>query len=1170
MSRSSTSSSQRHARLRARRQSQQVPDPIATMSGACHVQAQALRDSAAYVDPNAALPGSGNWTGTPFADTIGEARRRAEETRRQLSEEGARYATTTAATGCGGVGSSATPEEMMEIQLRLTRFPQLDAKALSALSSLEAQAAIKALRELEAKGPGIRNPSAWICRTAQNLRDRERHQEQQQTRGGEEQSVEQLDIVDHYAALEVPDDADEAAIKKAYRRLVLRWHPDKHPEDRDQAEERIRAINSSYETLSNATKRGAYDAQRQALLRRKRGLGPDVAMTLAPRQRIPREFMLQPIGYPDKFVRYGAERVRSQCFVNSRADSKQEGKSGLEQFVPFFKAAKLSLWWLPEVNNMCRIRALEARTRSSAGEKVVAGRPGGLNLGFRIDLDGTGADSDLIMMEAGKGEKNEMVNFVVVPSPLYDGAFRFEGAYRRGYYLAFQAPTQLRMVPFDGGQVPGRLVVDFTLVDFQAMFKFIDVEEVLRPVVECQPGWVPLLHLKSDPNVVAYFANILQKPMWDDDDFQSYFEGHFETWEFRVAGGVAAVRLRGVDERLGHALERARDADEAASLIVSAGDDVRRLPWRYAAAAFEALARPGSEDVAAVVRRMEAHRRLLASSLSDALADVAHEASLTDLGRLASALRPICGEGLPPDVIQRAEEACHTLGKLVVARVAALERGSSGLDSPVDLTFLGSLLALPGVAGGAAGEALARYTAPPLSEAPLPLLLGAIATACEAKAKSFAREAAQLVLRRVLAPELPPGEAAIALRAVAASGVLSEQCAMALERRCAGLNTGDLATAIVALGEQNFEGPSLVTACRDLAARPAQLTRLPAVALLALAVANTKSTSLAACAGAVVDAAAVSLDRWAAVDAIRLLLAVTKARGDGVSSHAFCSLLRQASAALAPQLPELPASELVRLGLAAGGAAAGNSGRFGMEAAADASQLLEAVAREACRRLSDMPQAHLLLMTQALAALGGSHAAVRQLCGYWGEVLRDSNGADMNTVGDEVSRRRRDVERCQGLSPEQVAKLATVLEPLGRNLDEATAEHCFSGLGLRLLAVGPGALSEASRALLQEQVHRGEGLGLWVAGRERLKRALQPQSNGRSESRGKKHRSRSRSGARQRGGGRTARAAISSSSSSSSSASSSRGRGRRGGRKPRAPSSSSSSSGGRRNQKRRR
>eukprot|EP00913_Durusdinium_trenchii_P014823 g13900.t1 len=211
--------------------------------------------------------------------------------------------------------------------------------------------------------------------------------------------------------LEVAEDADEKEIKKAYRKLVLKWHPDKHPEGREEAEEKIRAINNAYETLSNATKRATYDAQRQALLRQQRGHGPDL-----------------------------------QATVTSRADARLDGKSGLDQFVPFFRAAKLSLWWLPDVNNMCRIRALEARTRSSAGEKVVAGRPGGFNLGFEIEV---GRDSDLKLMEAGKGELNENVNFIVVSSPLYDNAFRFEAAFKKGYYLAFRPPTLLRSAKSD-------------------------------------------------------------------------------------------------------------------------------------------------------------------------------------------------------------------------------------------------------------------------------------------------------------------------------------------------------------------------------------------------------------------------------------------------------------------------------------------------------------------------------------------------------------------------------------------------------------------------------------------------------------------------------------------------------------------------------------------------
>ena len=48
--------------------------------------------------------------------------------------------------------------------------------------------------------------------------------------------------------------------------------------------------------------------------------------------------------------------------------------------------------------------------------------------------------------------------------------------------------------------------------------------------------------MKSTP-CKAYFGNILQKPMWDDDDFQTYFEGHFEMWEFLATPYVALKKL---------------------------------------------------------------------------------------------------------------------------------------------------------------------------------------------------------------------------------------------------------------------------------------------------------------------------------------------------------------------------------------------------------------------------------------------------------------------------------------------------------------------------------------------------------------------------------------------------------------------------------------------------
>jgi len=65
---------------------------------------------------------------------------------------------------------------------------------------------------------------------------------------------------DYYERLGVPRDADEEAIKKAYRKLALKWHPDRAKEaERAKAEEQFKAIAEAYEVLSDAEKRKKYD-----------------------------------------------------------------------------------------------------------------------------------------------------------------------------------------------------------------------------------------------------------------------------------------------------------------------------------------------------------------------------------------------------------------------------------------------------------------------------------------------------------------------------------------------------------------------------------------------------------------------------------------------------------------------------------------------------------------------------------------------------------------------------------------------------------------------------------------------------------------------------------------------------------------------------------------------
>jgi curved DNA-binding protein len=65
---------------------------------------------------------------------------------------------------------------------------------------------------------------------------------------------------DYYEVLGVARDADAEAIKKAYRALALRWHPDRHQGDaKAGAEQRFKAASEAYEVLSDPAKREKYD-----------------------------------------------------------------------------------------------------------------------------------------------------------------------------------------------------------------------------------------------------------------------------------------------------------------------------------------------------------------------------------------------------------------------------------------------------------------------------------------------------------------------------------------------------------------------------------------------------------------------------------------------------------------------------------------------------------------------------------------------------------------------------------------------------------------------------------------------------------------------------------------------------------------------------------------------
>ncbi|HKU71886.1 MAG TPA: molecular chaperone DnaJ [Burkholderiales bacterium] len=63
---------------------------------------------------------------------------------------------------------------------------------------------------------------------------------------------------DYYEVLGVNKDASEDDVKKAYRKLAMKWHPDRNP-DNPKAEEHFKEAKEAYEILSDSQKRAAYD-----------------------------------------------------------------------------------------------------------------------------------------------------------------------------------------------------------------------------------------------------------------------------------------------------------------------------------------------------------------------------------------------------------------------------------------------------------------------------------------------------------------------------------------------------------------------------------------------------------------------------------------------------------------------------------------------------------------------------------------------------------------------------------------------------------------------------------------------------------------------------------------------------------------------------------------------
>ena len=64
---------------------------------------------------------------------------------------------------------------------------------------------------------------------------------------------------DYYQILNVNKSTDQPDIKKAFRKLALKYHPDRNPQNQVEAERKFKEINEAYEVLGDERKRRMYD-----------------------------------------------------------------------------------------------------------------------------------------------------------------------------------------------------------------------------------------------------------------------------------------------------------------------------------------------------------------------------------------------------------------------------------------------------------------------------------------------------------------------------------------------------------------------------------------------------------------------------------------------------------------------------------------------------------------------------------------------------------------------------------------------------------------------------------------------------------------------------------------------------------------------------------------------
>ncbi|HZS11573.1 MAG TPA: DnaJ domain-containing protein [Nitrospirales bacterium] len=174
--------------------------------------------------------------------------------------------------------------------------------------------------------------------------------------------------LDYYTALGITPDASDEDVKKAYRQLVFRYHPDRNPGDAT-AEVRIREINAAYEVLGDSEARRSYDRLRYGPDRRgweEEKADPDVVLQ-AMQAKLADEGRKEVFGILMKQVSLVKEELR---IIRARTVADQ-GYDAFKEPIVAERAREMVDELVAEDSRVRRRRLLDVAVKMMVSQRVV-------------------------------------------------------------------------------------------------------------------------------------------------------------------------------------------------------------------------------------------------------------------------------------------------------------------------------------------------------------------------------------------------------------------------------------------------------------------------------------------------------------------------------------------------------------------------------------------------------------------------------------------------------------------------------------------------------------------------------------------------------------------------------------------------------------------------------